>query len=181
MPLSERAAIELLWLKAGLDRTGARDLLRTGIAARPQRADDGRLLYDEQRVTQLAGRRVWRPAALAEVLPLGAAFARFVPARPWDATADAAARLATLGGPWALSAAARLALNAYIDVQGFYPLIGAVSGFFVAGADIVAAPGWSDEPTTLTLAAPGAWYTPLAEGRWLTGRGGRPLYVWRTG
>jgi len=69
MSLSERAAIELLWLKAGLDRTSARDLLRTGIAGRPQRADARRLLYDEQRVADVASRRIWQPAALAEVLP----------------------------------------------------------------------------------------------------------------
>lgn len=179
MSLSERAAVELLWLKAGLDRTGARDLLRTGLAGRPDRAADGRLLYDEERVAAVVGRRVWRRAALAEVLPHGAAFGRFVPARPWDATADADTQLTRLAGPWALSAAARLALNAYVSALGSYPLIGTVAGFFVAGAHIVAGPGWSDEPTALTLGAPGDWYAPLAEGRWLTGRGGRPLYVWR--
>lgn len=112
MSLSERGAIELLWLQAGLDRTAARDLLRTGIAGRPDRADDGRLLYDEERVAAVVGRRIWPQAALAEVLPHGAAFGRFVPGRPWDATADDAAQLVRLGGPWTLSAAAQLALTA---------------------------------------------------------------------
>lgn len=179
MLISEREAARLLDVEAGLSRTPARRLLRTGVAGTPA-AGPGRLMYERDRVAGLGGWPVLIESQLAVAAPNGLAVARLVD-QPCDVTASWSERRAAFAGPWEMGLVFRLAVAAYIDCAGSFPLIVTVSGFVIGGADIVAPVGFDDGPCALELAEPGRWFGALRGHRWLPGRGGRPLHWWQPG
>ena len=103
----------------------------------------------------------------------------FVARRDLDATVSPAQQRAALRTGWGLSLPTILWLRIRIDqAGGWFPLVATVSGYVVAGADLleVSIEGTRAEPeSTLALKEPGAWFETFRGRRLPTGRG-RP---WR--
>ena len=178
MLISEREATAIIEAYADLTRTPARRLLRTGIAGAPERDASGRLGYDRAAVEAVARRTVVDERSLEETFRFGLLVARLSPSQEWDVDAPVEEQRRHLGGPWDIPLLRHVGLTTYTRSSGgFYPLVATVSGYVVAGADIV-------EPCTdgrgrLVLAEPGAWFDELRERRWFRGRGGAPLDWWQ--
>lgn len=137
-------------------------------------------MYDRDRVAELAGWPIIDESQLDDAAPNGVGVARLVE-QSWTVSARLDERRTACAGPWEIGLVFRLAIAAYVDVLGAFPLIATVSGFIVDGADVVAPVGFADGPCTLELATPGAWFDAVHGYRWFPGRGGRPLHWWQPG
>jgi len=178
MLISEREAAAILAAYADLARTPARRLLRTGIAGVPGRDVTGRLGYDRDAVEALARRAVVDEGRLHDMFAFGLLVARISPAQDWDVSAPADEQRRRLAGPWDIPVLRHVGLTTFVRHNGgYFPLMATVSGFVVAGADIV-------EPCTdgqgrLILTRPGTWFEDVGKSRWFRGRGGAPLDWWQ--
>lgn len=175
--LTGRGASRRLMGVVGSDEQ-ARLLLRTG-AAGPGEPTTGGVLYDEQRVEDLAARPRVAPAELSRGCPQGLYICR-VSRRlaidvtdPWAVTAERLSRKP----PMPTMAGALLSVR--VGITGRLPWVATVSGFVVFGADLTGfeeLPGGDEQ--RFRLEPPGPWFAGL-EGRWLrNGRGGRPWHLW---
>ncbi len=171
MALTARAAARLL-VDFGVTRNQTRQLLADGFAgaASPMA---GALLYDEERVWDLAARSTVSPAEMAAVCRGGLLTAR----RRVDLARDRDEQLATVSAAWPFSRYTWIVIDARIKRHGSLPVVAAWAGFVSLGAEIVSTRRVGTQASTgvplveLDLVEPGEWFEAFRERRWPTGRG----------
>jgi hypothetical protein len=176
MLLSANQAARVL-AEIGIARTQAQALLASGLAGSGMRAG-GALLYDEQRVRELAARRVVDPDELSAACPHGLYIARIDRTRGVDVTsgwAELARRLA-LQPP--MPAMTRALLGARMAAYPQLPWVATLCGYVVLGADALGAVVATSGSIAFTLAPPSSWFNVIVDRVLPTGRGGRPWVVW---
>ena len=139
--------------QCGLGRRHAQQALVAGLAGEPRRLRS-RVLYDRDRVRELAARPQLGWSQLVELCPDGV----FVSRRPVTVTDSRAEMVAALSGGWGeLSPWKRVAMQLQIEVCGSLPLVATLAGFVVLGADVVAVRGFD----RFVMTEPGAWFERL--------------------
>ena len=168
MYISGREAATIL-ARVGLSREGSRGALAGGLAGDPIRLK-GSLLYEEQRVRELAARPHTKLSDLSAHCRRGTFVARLNPLAP-----------PPIGPGWYVSPWARAWIHHAISTVGYYPFVATISGYVVEGAEIIGAhPHLSGTHvrTSFTTRSAGEWFHALEGSRFRTGPGG-PWLIWR--
>lgn len=155
MLISGREATALLVATAGVTARQARQALAAGLAGEPERTRAA-LLYDEPRVTALAGRTPVDQPTMDRACPHGCFVAR---------------RAEQLEGPWDFSPWSAALVAARVDQHGGFPFLATVAGFVVAGAEITGLAGAGERQYLFTLGPAGGWFGDFAGRRCPTGPG----------
>lgn len=162
--ISARSATGVLQ-SAGLGGRQARRVLDCGLAG-PPLPTSAALLYDRDRVIELAGRPELDGATADAATPGGL----FVARRDVDVLAPEGEQRATLRGGWGFSPLAALIVRVRVAQHGHVPLVATVGGFVVTGANILEVLGSSDG-YHLVLREPGPWFETFRARRFPTGPG----------
>jgi len=164
MMISARRATRVLEL-AGLGGRQARRVLACGLAGPPV-ATRAALLYDADRVAELAGRPEISDATADAATPGGL----FVARRDVDVLAPEDQQRGSLQGGWGFSPVAAVLVRIRVEQHGHVPLVATVGGFVAAGAEILEVLV-SPEGYHLVLQEAGPWFATFRGRRFATGPG----------
>lgn len=168
MMISERKAAAILG-RFGMSRSAAQHVLATGAAGRPiQRSP---LLYDLATVDECARRPLVDDSRVARVCPAGYLVARLPRTRMFDVAASWEDRSTVLAGPWRVDPKVHLVLSVRVATGYRLPLVLLVSGFVLAGADLVGMGRPTLAATPLVVEPPGEWFDLFRGRRCAAGRG----------
>ena len=170
---ARQAAVILGWGGFNVDRS--RLLLRTGVAGGVPTS--GGTMYDEDRVRELAVRKVLGPGEIATACPDGILVGRLARTRSVDVTTDAATQLAAVNGPWRVPLLWRILLDHRAESGTPMPFVATICGYVLVGAEVIGFDRAPGDLATLRLREPGPWFESLRERRWLPGRGGPALLL----
>lgn len=165
MLISGRQAAALLEA-AGLTRRQSRQLLAAGLAGLPFPTSRAHL-YETSRVQELASRAPLTDVELDNACP----GPLFVSRREVDVLAPRNRQLAAVQSGWDLNVATVIWLRHGIRERGYVPMVAALCGFVVLGAEITDLHRCAKRDVALSLREPGAWFDELRDRRVVMGRG----------
>jgi hypothetical protein len=168
--ISQRGAAELL-ADSGVARRQARQVLAAGLAGPPVRAA-GALLYERDRVRELARRPRASAALVDEACPWGL----FVARRFVDVTQAVAVQREAASDGWDFSIWTSVWLRFHIQQEGFMPFVVTVGSFVALGADLRECRTSRAGGFRVALEEPGPWFAALRGHRVALGPG-RPWVV----
>ena len=169
MMVSARGAAELLG-EVGLGREEVRRLLLSGFAGPPVRTA-GALLFDQQRVRELAAWPALPESVVDELCPFGLFVGRIPRDRRLDMTTEWSMLAGCVNGGWRLSPLDRILMSARIERYVAMPFVATLCGYVALGGDVVGLEAERSGRTAFTLTEPGAWFAPFNQRRLLAGAG----------
>jgi hypothetical protein len=175
MLVSARGAAEIIQ-GVDLGREEVRRLLQAGLAG-PGLRTPGAVLYDEERVRELATWPPVREAVIDELCPFGLFVGRVARGRSIDLAADWTIRSTAVAGGWDLSIFDRVLLTSRIARFGPMPFLATLCGYVAMGAEVVDLEVEGGGRTRFGLAEPGEWYEAFGKRRLRQGAG-RSFFIW---
>jgi hypothetical protein len=173
--ITQREAAFVL-AEIGLGRAQARQLLTCGLAG-PGLRTSGAVLYEADRVRDLATRAFVDEGTLAGACPRGIYVARLARAASFDASLPWSVRAQMVACQPSMPPMTRALIAARVAAIGSIPWIVTICGFVALGADAVQVMRDHGGGTAFRLEEPGPWFD-MVEGRCFpTGRG-RHWVLW---